>query len=71
MVLRVIVNLLTKAAVSPFSLLGAAFGAPLIPLGVDRFGQCGSQPEVYEWLDISAEAIAEAAIAGLWRPDAQ
>ena len=41
----------------------AAFSAPLIPLGVDRFGQCGSQPEVYEWLDISASAIAEAAIA--------
>jgi pyruvate dehydrogenase E1 component len=50
--------------------LGSAFSSPLIPLGVDRFGQCGSQPEVYEWLDLSAEAIAEAAIAGLWRPDA-
>jgi hypothetical protein len=25
---------------------------------------------VYEWLDLSAEAIAEAAIAGLWGPDA-
>ena len=59
------------AAPHALAFLGAAFGAPLIPLGVDRFGQCGSQPEVYEWLDISAEAIAEAAIAGLWRPDAQ
>ena len=59
------------AAPHALAFLGAAFGAPLIPLGVDRFGQCGSQPEVYEWLDISAEAIAEAAIAGLWRPGAQ
>ena len=58
------------AAPHALSFLGAAFGAPLIPLGVDRFWQCGSQPEVYEWLDISASAIAEAAIAGLWRPDA-
>jgi hypothetical protein len=58
------------AAPHALSFLGAAFSAPLIPLGVDRFGQCGSQPEVYEWLDLSAEAIAEAAIAGLWRPDA-
>jgi pyruvate dehydrogenase E1 component len=58
------------AAPHALSFLGAAFGAPLIPLGVDRFGQCGSQPEVYEWLDISASAIAEAAIAGLWRPGA-
>jgi pyruvate dehydrogenase E1 component len=58
------------AAPHALSFLGAAFRAPLIPLGVDRFGQCGSQPEVYEWLDLSAEAIAEAAIAGLWGPDA-
>ena len=57
------------AAPHALSFLGAAFAAPLIPLGVDRFGQCGSQPEVYEWLDLNAEAIAEAAIAGLWRPD--
>ncbi|MFM7694308.1 MAG: transketolase-like TK C-terminal-containing protein, partial [Actinomycetota bacterium] len=56
------------AAPHALAFLGAAFGSPLIPLGVDRFGQCGSQPEVYEWLDLSAEAIAEAAIAGLWRP---
>lgn len=58
------------AAPHALSFLGAAFGTPLIPLGVDRFGQCGSQPEVYEWLDLSASAIAEAAIAGLWRPGA-
>ncbi len=58
------------AAPHALAFLGAAFGSPLIPLGVDRFGQCGSQPEVYEWLDLSAEAIAEAAIAGLWRPGA-
>ncbi len=56
------------AAPHALAFLGSAFSSPLISLGVDRFGQCGSQPEVYEWLDLSAEAIAEAAIAGLWRP---
>ena len=65
------VPLITIHDAAPHALayLGAAFGSPLIPLGVDRFGQCGSQPEVYEWLDLDAEAIAEAAIAGLWRPE--
>ena len=64
------VPLVTAHDAAPHALafLGSAFGAPLIPLGVDRFGQCGSQPEIFEWLDLSAAAIAEAAIAGLWRP---
>jgi pyruvate dehydrogenase E1 component len=56
------------AAPHALAFLGAALGMPLIPLGVDRFGQTGSQPDVYDWLDLSPEAIAEAAIAGLWRP---
>ena len=65
------VPLITVHDAAPHALafLGSAFAAPLIPLGVDRFGQCGSQPDIYEWLDLSAEAIAEAAIAGLWRPE--
>ena len=42
--------------------LSAALGMALVPLGVDRFGQCGSQPAVYDWLGISGEAIAESAI---------
>ncbi len=39
----------------------------LVPLGVDRFGQCGSQPAVYGWLGISGEAIAESAIGAFAR----
>ena len=57
------------AAPHALAFLGAALGMPLIPLGVDRFGQSGSQPDVFEWLDLSPDAIAEAAIAGLWRPE--
>ena len=51
--------------------LGSALGLPLVALGVDRFGQSGSQPDVYCWLDLSADAIAEAAIRGLWRAGAR
>ena len=27
--------------------LGAAFGAPVVPLGMDRFGQSGTVPDLY------------------------
>jgi pyruvate dehydrogenase E1 component len=45
--------------------LGSALGAGCIPLGVDRFGQAGSQPAVYEEYQIDAEAIVVAALAAL------
>ena len=35
------------------------------PLGVDRFGQTGSQPEVYAEYGIDAAAIATAALVAL------
>jgi pyruvate dehydrogenase E1 component len=45
--------------------LGACLGMRTVPLGVDRFGQCGSQPAVYEAYDLSPEAIATAALIAL------
>lgn len=45
--------------------LGSALGSRCVPLGVDRFGQAGSQQEVYAEYGISAEAIATAALAAL------
>ena len=45
--------------------LGACLGMRTVPLGVDRFGQSGSQPEVYEAYDLSPEAIATAALVAL------
>jgi pyruvate dehydrogenase complex dehydrogenase (E1) component len=36
-----------------------------VPLGVDAFGQTGSQPEVYEAYDVSPDAIATAALIAL------
>ena len=55
------------AAPQHLAFLAAALGMALVPLGVDRFGQCGSQPAVYGWLGISAEAIAESAIGAFAR----
>ncbi len=45
--------------------VGSALGARSVPLGVDRFGQTGSQPEVYAEYAIDAAAIATAALIAL------
>src|SRR5262249_44757209 len=42
--------------------LGSALGTACVPLGVDRFGQTGSQTELYAEYRISADAIATAAL---------
>ena len=45
--------------------VGSALGTRSVPLGVDRFGQTGSQPEVYAEYAIDAAAIATAALISL------
>ena len=45
--------------------LGSCLGARAVPLGIDRFGQTGSQPEIYEEYEISPSAIATAALIAL------
>jgi len=45
--------------------IGSALGQRQVTLGVDRFGQSGSLPDVYEAYDLSADAIASAAVAAL------
>jgi pyruvate dehydrogenase E1 component len=45
--------------------LGACLGVRTVPLGVDTFGQVGSQPAVYEAYGISSDAIATAALVAL------
>jgi len=61
------VPLVTVQDAAPHALafLAGALAMPLVPLGVDRFGQVGSQAAVYDWFDISAEAICEAALGAL------
>lgn len=45
--------------------LGSASGANCVPLGVDQFGQTGSQPELYEAYGVSADAMVLGALAAL------
>ncbi|MCY7303381.1 MAG: pyruvate dehydrogenase [Thermoleophilia bacterium] len=47
------------------SFVGSALGVRSVPLGVDRFGQTGSQPEVYAEYKIDATSIATAALVAL------
>ncbi|MEZ4675240.1 MAG: hypothetical protein R2932_13465 [Caldilineaceae bacterium] len=42
--------------------LGSALGAPLVPLGVDGFGQSGTRGDLYRHFGIDWEAIAAAAL---------
>ncbi len=45
--------------------IGSALGSRCVPLGVDRFGQVGSQSELYAEYGVSPDAIATAALAAL------
>jgi pyruvate dehydrogenase E1 component len=45
--------------------LGSAFGAPVVPLGVDGFGQSGTQSDLYRHFAIDWEAIAAAAFSAI------
>jgi pyruvate dehydrogenase E1 component len=47
------------------SFVGAALGVRSVALGVDRFGQTGSQAEVYSEYGIDAASIATAALVAL------
>lgn len=47
------------------SFIGTAFGAPVVPLGVDSFGQSGSIPDLYAYAGINADHIVEAAVVAL------
>ena len=47
--------------------LGSVYGAMVIPLGVDNFGQSGTRADLYRHFGIDAQEIVEAALAGLNR----
>ena len=47
------------------SWLGAVAGNPIVPLGVDRFGQSGDIPHLYSAYAINTDAILAAARACL------
>jgi pyruvate dehydrogenase E1 component len=50
------------------SFVGSALGTRSVTLGVDRFGQTGSQPELHAEYGIDAAAIATAALVALEPP---
>ena len=50
------------AASHALSFLGGAYGVPVIPLGVDTFGQSGTVPDLYAYAGIDSEHIVEAAL---------
>jgi pyruvate dehydrogenase E1 component len=47
------------------SFVGGVFGAPVVPLGVDTFGQSGTIPDLYAYAGIDSDHIVEAAILAL------
>jgi pyruvate dehydrogenase E1 component len=44
------------------AMLGAAFGAPVVPLGMDRFGQSGTIGDLYRYAGIDTRHIVEAGV---------
>jgi pyruvate dehydrogenase E1 component len=56
---------LIDGASHALSFVGTALGVRSVALGVDRFGQTGSQPEVYAEYSIDAPSIATAALVAL------
>ena len=46
---------------------GSVFGAVVIPLGVDTFGQSGTRADLYHHFGIDAHGIVDAALLGLRR----
>ena len=55
------------AASHAMAWMGSVFGAPVIPLGVDEFGQSGSIPDLYGAHDLLPDAIVNAALLALDR----
>jgi pyruvate dehydrogenase E1 component len=47
------------------SFLGSVFGVPVVPLGVDEFGQSGSRADLYQQTGIDADEIVNAAMLSL------
>jgi pyruvate dehydrogenase E1 component len=53
------------AASHHLSWLGSVFGARVVPVGVDEFGQSGTIPELYRTFDLLADQLVNAALVAL------
>ena len=59
------------AASHAMAWLGAVTGAPVVPLGVDDFGQSGRIPDLYAAFELSTGHVVTAALAALARGPAR
>ncbi len=53
------------AASHALAFVGSAFGSPVVPLGVDVFGQSGTIPDLYAFVGIDRDHIVEAALLAI------
>ena len=53
------------ASAHSLAFLGSIYGVPTVPLGVDRFGQSGSQADLYRYTEISVDDIVSASYLAL------
>ncbi|MCP4363450.1 MAG: pyruvate dehydrogenase [Chloroflexi bacterium] len=58
---------ISDSASHTLSWLGGVFGAMVVPLGVDQFGQSGARADLYQHYQIDANAIVDAALTALNR----
>jgi pyruvate dehydrogenase E1 component len=59
------------AASHAMAWLGSVTGAPVVPLGVDAFGQSGRIPDLYDAFELSTGHVVTAALAALARGKAR
>jgi pyruvate dehydrogenase E1 component len=55
------------AASHAMAWFGSVTGAPLVPLGVDAFGQSGTIPDLHRAFELDADHVVNAALAALAR----
>ena len=53
------------AASHALAWVGSVFGAPLVPVGVDEFGQSGSLAQLYDACALDADSIVNAALVAM------
>ena len=53
------------AAPHTLAWLGSVYGAPVVPLGVEQYGQSGSLADTYAWHQLDADAIVNASLLAL------
>ena len=65
---RVPIVTVHDAASHHLAWLGGVFGARVVPVGVDQFGQSGTIPDLYELFDLLPEQLTNAALLALSEP---